>query len=180
MRRSTFRPSFAADVRAVSEVVGQVLIFGILSIALVGALLGFNVAKENATERVIELRADATAQVIELRVREALDLVIMHQATGTDEFNYTFTIDLDDELEGYGFVVNLDADRVQVNVTALPYTATATIHERSSTLYEICDGTELSGGPITVRAHRIQDAADVPPGCSSVSIDEYAIFLESA
>lgn len=61
-RSDRSRPTLARDDAGVSEVVGFLLTFGIISMILVTAMIGFGSAQQRSYERVAEAQASSIAQ----------------------------------------------------------------------------------------------------------------------
>jgi hypothetical protein len=107
----------------VSEVLGHVLIFGIVSMLLVSSMLAFNVAQGGARDRVVQLRAESAATRVAGVVVQA-SIVQERQSTlvASAIANVRFLVDLPDSLEGLAYKVALDpavgsqAARVHVTV----------------------------------------------------------------
>lgn len=97
--------ALSSDERAVSDVIGYILVFGILSAILVMSMLAFNVAQGAAKSRAIELRAESgAARVAGVVVQSAL----LAEQQGTSNLAVSYRIDLPDDLEGAAYTVVLE------------------------------------------------------------------------
>lgn len=136
------------DDLGVSEVIGFLLIFAILSMVLVSSLYAFGKAQEATTERVVGLHADSIAQRIASVVVEAS---LFAETTQTDA-KYEAIVDMPQQLEGRDFKVALDSagsGSVLVTVPALDISVTAPLFEAGGSAGLICD-VEIDGGPMRV------------------------------
>lgn len=167
------------DEAGVSEVVGYIIMFGILSMITVISMLTFNDAQASTQDRVVELRADsAAARVAGAVVTAAL---FAEDNEGNDA-NFTREIELQQLLDGRAYTVALlpddgtDPDRIEVDVAAIGYTATAPLFSAGATpQVTICAGQgAVEGGVIAVR-YATQAGKDPGGVCPAQSI-----FLEAA
>jgi hypothetical protein len=187
----TIRPLRAAGRgdEGVSEVIGYLLVFGILSLVLVLSMSAFGLAHEGAKARVVELRAEsAAARVAGVVVQSA---ILAERQGGTSAV--AFLVDLPQQLEGLDYTVALDdqtasrPDQVRIGVPALSLSVTSPVFAAgASGSVNLCP-VEVGGGPVLVRYsapsdHLPQSAShdgdhpeDVPAACAD---DE--IFLEVA
>jgi hypothetical protein len=124
----------ARDEQGVSEVIGYILMFGILSIITVFAMLTFATAHAAAQDRVVELRADSAAERVAGIVVTAALFAEAHQNEGTFERR----IDLAPQFEGREYTVSIvrgvgsDPDRIEVMVPGISYTAQAPLFSAGS------------------------------------------------
>lgn len=88
----------------VSEVVGFLLTFGIISAILLVAMLGFNDAQQRAEIRLIEIQGASAAQRV---ASAAVDLALFAQSNPHDT---SVAIDLPAELQGISYSVFLCRD----------------------------------------------------------------------
>lgn len=95
------RPRLAGDEAGVSEVVGFLLTFGIISAILLVAMLGFNDAQQRAEIRLIEIQGSSAAQRV---ASAAVDLALFAQE---NPYNTSVAIDLPAELQGISYAVAL-------------------------------------------------------------------------
>lgn len=174
---------------AVTEVIGYLLVFGILSLVLVLSMSAFGVAEEGAKERVVQLRAEsAAARVAGVVVQTSI--LAEKQGSGAA---VSYLVDLPGQLEGTDYQVSLQPvtaqhpDQVTVTVPAFSLTVTSPVFAAgASASVDLCSRT-VAGGPLLVRinapaAHLPQSAShdgdhpeDIPAGCSAEQI-----FLEVA
>lgn len=100
-------PRLAAADEGVSEVVGFLLTFGIISAILVVAMLGFNDAQQRAEVRLIEIQGSSAAQRV---ASAAVELALFASEQNEDpavEVMAAVAIDLPAELQGISYTVNL-------------------------------------------------------------------------
>jgi type II secretory pathway pseudopilin PulG len=173
-RRPGPKRALRGDSEGVSEVVGYLLVFGILSIVLVLSMSAFSVGQEAAQGRAVQLRAEsAAARVAGVVVQTAI--LAEQQGTGAA---VAYEVDLPTDLEGASYTVSLEAgigafgcspsptcvpDLVRVEVPAFLIDVTAPVFSVSApALLSICT-TEVSGGPLFVRIY----GTDAPPTANS-------------
>lgn len=203
-------PSEAAPIRSrhlrrddegVSEVVGYLLVFGILSIVLVLSMSAFAIGQEAAQGRAIELRAEsAAARVAGVVVQTA----VLWEQQGTG-FVVAYFVDLPEQLEGREYVVRLEPatagnaadctsgahpDQVCVKVASIGLTVTAPVFSAAAPNdLSICR-SEAVGGALYVRinapightgaGHAGVHAEDIPTGCiAGADQGLNKIFLEA-
>ncbi len=150
----TFGPnSNNASDEAVTEVIGQILTFGILSMVLVLSMVAFNSAKETATERAAILQAEGVAQQVVTLVVEASLFAETH---GTDA-TYNRTLALPQEIESGAYEIHLDPaaggvpDRVRVELVRFERTVTAPLFSAGAPSgVDLCD-IDIPGGRMAVR-----------------------------
>ena len=100
-----------SNSEAVSEVVGQILIFGILSTVLILSLLGFNVAREGATEQVVEVRGESVAQRI---AGVVVDAALFAETNEAAALRLALPMDLPDDLEGQSYLIDLNLSLIHI------------------------------------------------------------------
>lgn len=185
------RRALRGDSHGVSEVIGYLLVFGILSMVLVLSMSAFSVGQEAAKERAIELRAEsAAARVAGVIVQTA---VLWEQQHGTGDLAVAYRIDLPEQLEGADYAVRLvetegtAGGHVRVIVASFGIDVTAPLFSASAPSgLDICDGdadgspregyTEAPGGPLNVRINVPADGTPgYAPGCAANQL-----FLEEA
>src|SRR5688572_11993673 len=106
------RSCLGADAQAVSEVIGFILIFGIISAIMVLGMLAFQSAADDAKERVTELHGQGAADRVAALVVEA---ALFAESHGSDA-RFAYLVDLPEELEGDPYTVLLDAAAQTVQV----------------------------------------------------------------
>lgn len=104
-RRPVLRRGLRRDDRGVSEVVGYLLIFGILSVVLVLSMVAFNAAHGVARERAVQLRAESAAARVAGVVVQTAILAEQESASAPE---VTYRIDLPDDFEGEPYEMFLD------------------------------------------------------------------------
>lgn len=171
-----------------SEVVGYLLVFGILSALMVLSMVAFGVAQGLARERAVELEAEsAAARVAGVVVQTAL----VAEQEGTS-VSVTFDIDLPDQLEGADYDVYLEAaatggacttaahaDQVCVVVPALDIAVSAPVFAAAAPVnVKICN-SDVGGGEIAVRYSARADIEALQGPCSPAVAPSVAkvIFL---
>lgn len=97
-------PRLHGDEAGVSEVVGFLLTFGIISTILLVAMLGFNDAQQRAEVRLIEIQGSSAAQRV---ASAAVDLALFAQSNPHET---AVAIDLPAELQGISYSVFLCMD----------------------------------------------------------------------
>lgn len=95
---------FRRDDVGVSEVIGFLLTFGIISMILLVAMLGFNNAQKNAEQRLIEIQGSGAAQRV---AAAAVDVALFAQ---DNPYEIAIALDLPSELEGISYNVFLCQD----------------------------------------------------------------------
>lgn len=158
------------DDAAVSEVVGQILAFGIVAAVFVFSMVAFQMSQERATDRVVALRAESAAtRVAGLAVQAGI--LVENHGTAVEA---RFLADLPQDLEGRSYLVKLlppgggETGRVVVEVPSRGITATAPLFAvEAAAGVAICSST-VDGAPVLVRF-----SDDVNPGTP-------CIFLEAA
>lgn len=156
--------ALTGDSAAVTEVIGYLLVFGILSLVLVMSMVSFNIAQVAARERAVELRAEsAAARVAGVVVQTA---VLAEQMADSSPV-VAYQLDLDDQLEGYDYTIRLepagkatlceadgddlaDADQICVVVTGIDVTATAPLFAAAAPADVTLCLTAVEGGTIAV------------------------------
>jgi len=145
---------------AVSEVVGQILIFGILSTVLILSLLSFAAAKDGAEERVVAVRADSVAQRV---AGEVVQAALFAESTRADQLTLRSALDLPFDLEGRGYSIDLEPDAVIVR--AAPAVAQAPLFASAAPAgVHVCDQDPIGGGPLDVVVTSIPAGGPLPAG----------------
>ncbi len=154
------------DERAVSEVLGAILVLATVTLVLMIGFYGFTQNETRVRERVVTLQAQSAAQRV---AATAVDAAVFAEAHGANA-TYQRTLELPDSFEGSAYRVALEASppRVRVLVPASGETVTAPLFGAdAATSVTLCD-TDLIGGRMTVRHDDRQT-----PGSA-------CIYLESA
>lgn len=159
---------------AVSEVIGQILIFGILATVLILALLGFNVAREGAADQVAEVRAESVAQRI---AGVVVDGALFAERTQAESIELRLPIDLPDDLEGQSYRITLNADDVTVTVSGTTVEAALFSSGQPADLV-VCAMPSRIGGDLDVRV--TSDVGSIDPSvCPNLGAASRAILLEN-
>lgn len=165
------RPSFAQDESAVSEVVGFIITFGIISGILVLSMVAFVGIQETVGESIVEQRARSASQRV---AAVAVDASLFAETYGT-ETNFTHRLALPDAFEGRSYSVATEPeggaieDRVRVQVPSLGIDVHAVLFSAGAPAdFSVC-ASSVDGGPLLVRFD--EDPAN--PG-------SYCLFLETA
>ena len=139
---------------AVSEVVGFLLIFFILSMVLVLSMFAFREIQSRAESAVVAVEAESVAQRVASAVVNAALFAERH---GSADATYLHPLDLPDLLEGHTYVVHLDPAtgatpaQVRVVIADLNLEAAATLFSAdASTSVALCS-TDAVGGRVLVR-----------------------------
>lgn len=160
---------------AVSEVIGQIIMFGILAMILVLSLVGFNTAKDGAQARV----ADANAESISQRIASAVvDAALFAETAGDEDILLQMDVHLPDEVEGDPYTIELDEDEVRVTVQRVGREAGAPLFASGTpSAVAVCvqTGTDdaVSGGSV-----RVQVSAHPPAPCTAGG-GILTVYLES-
>lgn len=162
-----------SNSEAVSEVVGQILIFGILSTVLILSLLGFNVAREGATEQVVEVRGESVAQRI---AGVVVDAALFAETNEAAALRLALPMDLPDDLEGQSYLIDLNGDDVTISVQGQSLQS-ALFSSGKPADVTVCDQDPRQGGPLQVVV--TTDLASIPSECVPGGATR-VIFLEDA
>lgn len=174
----------AADAHdeAVSEVLGQILMFGILSMVLVLSLMTFNLAKDEAQERAVDTTAGSLAQRISSLV---IDTAIFAESFEESDVSLQSTVELPEFIENHSYTIEVDGSQVTVTVAGTGAVATSSLFAAGSGDIHICDQDAIHGGPVTIFI--VQDevpddgTADAPSACQPPAAEaDYYIYLEPA
>lgn len=145
--------SEAPEEEAVSEVVGYVLIFGILSMILILSMLAFAAVQDRAESAVVAVEGESLAQRVASSVVNAALFAERHPTDST----YLQPLDLPADLEGNPYVIRLEPATasepalVRVVVARLGLDATAPLFSAdASSNVQLCAST-VSGGRIAVQ-----------------------------
>lgn len=148
-----------ADERAVSEVVGYLLVFAILSMILILSMVAFKEIHDRAEVTVVTVEAESVAQRVASAVVNAALFAEQHAST---EITFMQPLDLPTQLEGHSYVVHLDAAagatpaQVRIVIAALALETTAPLFAADASVdVNICTD-QSPGGPVTVQ----YDSAD--------------------
>jgi hypothetical protein len=120
------------DDSAVSEVIGFLLIFGILSMILVLSMVAFNGLHDRAKTSIVRLEAESVAQRVASSV---VDAALFGERHDSNTSRYVQELDLPGFLVGRSYTVHLDSVPLQqvrvlvpsmgINVTAPLFSAGA-------------------------------------------------------
>lgn len=150
--RGHARRALHADETAVSEVIGYILVFAIVSMILLLSMIAFNKVAADARVNVISLRAQSVGTRVASLIVEA-SLAAEQEGTTT---SVRFLADLPSDLEGVGYTVYLEpaggghVERVRVNAPAVAVDVTSPIFSADAPpTFSIC-ATSAVGGRIYV------------------------------
>lgn len=140
------------DEGAVSEIIGFVIVFGIIGTIILLATLAFANQRHDVDQRVVQLRSQSVAQ----RVAQVVYDVGNAVGAGTDVRGYNRTLELPSTLEGFAYTVNLRNTtlgwRVNVTVNGLRAFAEEPVANIGvgAPNFELCNHP-VSGGLVRVR-----------------------------
>lgn len=137
---------------AVSEVLSQIIIFGILAMMLILSLVAFGSAQRAVAARAVDLGAQSAAtRVAGVVVQSA---VLAEQLGNGTNTNVTYRIDLPRDLEGRSYTVALQGgahEQVWVNVTSQGIAESAGLFAAGApSSFQVCT-SQVAGGPLYVR-----------------------------
>lgn len=169
------------DGRAVSEVVGAILMFGIVSVLFTMSLLGFVGAKDAAQERVVELQAKSVAQRVAGVIISAAIFHEDHPGAGPD-MEFHRHIQVEGQIENRDYRVDLDNDTVTVTVNQFDISSSAPLLGANETAgLTVCDqGPLLNSGALLVKVSSTMPADcywDTDGGLVPTT-DPKAVFVE--
>lgn len=158
-------PNLPDDERGVSEVIGYILVFGILSMILILAMVAFSVIHGRAESAVVAVEGQSVAQRVASSVVNAA--LFAERYPGSDA-SYLQALDLPAQLEGNDYTVQLvDAvpgvtpAQVLVVVPALGLEATAPLFSAEASADVAICSSDVPGG-------RVQVQLDPDAGCISL------------
>lgn len=153
--RRASRPGLPQDDRAVSEVIGFLVTFAIISVVLVLAMLAFAKASSDAKTNAIDLRAQSVGtRVANLAITAAL--TAEQHGAGTA---VRFLADLPQQLEGESYVIYLEpavagqVERVRVRVPSVNVEVISPLFSAdASPTLSLCgaSGTSSAGGAVYI------------------------------
>ncbi len=162
----------AGDESAVSEVVGYILIFGILSMVLILSMVAFGAVQDRAEARVVLLQADSAAE----RVASAtVDAALFAETYGASA-NFSQAVLLPDDLEGRAYTVTLEAgppEQILLEVPGLAIRVTARLFSATAPAdISVCaSSAAVPGGPLFVRSAK--DPANPGQSCLFLSLEPW-------
>ncbi len=176
-RPCPLRPAASAGDDAVSEVIGQILMFGILSMVLILSLLGFNVAKSGAEDRVAELEADSAAQ----RVAGVYISASLFAEQNVDhEVDYQRLVNLPDRIQQRDYSISIQGETLTLEIPTASVTVTTSLLSAGAPAeLVVCKQTNIPGGPLLIRARTYQTGDELAL-CTNRSTESIILFLESA
>lgn len=140
------------DEDAVSEVVGYLLVFGILAMILVLSMFAFNQVQQRAEASVVEAEGQSVAQ----RVASAVVNAALFVEDNYDPLapalapTYSQPLDLPTELEGHSYSVSLSSLEVKVTVRDLGVVATAPLFSAEAPANVDFCATSATAGRVAV------------------------------
>ncbi len=165
---------------AVSEVVGQILMFGILSMVLILSMLSFNIAKERTEDRVVESTAESIAQRVASLV---IETALFAEKFSDQDVDLESRLALPSRIEGRSYTLEIDGDRIHVTVDA-SVISQPLFSAGSEGLVHVCQQDPLPGGSIKIHIEAEDPAAGIqtPAACSAAPATEpqFYIYLEPA
>ncbi len=166
-----------ASDAAVSEVIGQILMFGILSMVLILSLLGFNAAKQGAEDRVAELEADSAAQRV---AGVYISASLFSEQNSANSLDYQRLVDLPDRIQQRDYTISIQSESLTLSIpTAQVTVTTSLLSAGAAPELVVCNQANFAGGPLLVRAR------DYVPGdelslCTNRTTESIILYLESA
>lgn len=165
------RPSLRQDESGVSEVVGFILTFGIISTILLLSMLAFIGIQDTVQESIVDQRARSASQRV---AAVAVDAALLAETYGS-ETNFTHRLALPDSFEGYSYTIHTEPedgtieDRVRVQVPGLGIDVHAILFSAGAPAdFSVCSSS-VSGGTVLIRFD--EDPDDPNKNC---------LFLETA
>lgn len=177
--RRPHRPGLRRSDDAVSEVVGQLLMFGILSMVLILSLLGFGAAKDGAEGRVASLEAESLAQRV---AGVYISASLFAEKHAEDDLQYERRVDLPEGLQQRSYTVSIENEVLSLSIEALGIEVSASLLSSGAPPgLTVCDQTSppLPGGPLLVKAREYVDPDDATL-CPNGAAGDVILFLESA
>ncbi len=168
---------------AVTEVVGQILIFGILSVVLTMSLVSFNVAKHSAEERILASTADAYAQQVADLV---IDTAVMTAQFQGSDIDVQAIVDLPDVIQNRPYTVDLDQDAVVFVVDRTTTRQAPLFAAHSVGTVHVCDQSPFVGETMALwvvdqaRMDVIKPGGTTPDpnvSCDTYAGSSYYLFL---
>ncbi|MHB8634169.1 MAG: hypothetical protein ACYDBQ_09425 [Thermoplasmatota archaeon] len=146
--------TFTNDTEGVSEVLGEVFIFGILSVMMILSLIAFAAAQSAVQVRAVDLTASsAAARVAGVLVQVAV--VAERDGNATLGWsNVTYRVDLPSDLQGVAYTVALQpagVESVWANATSKGVHESTDLFSAGQPLrFDLAKST-IGGGPMNVR-----------------------------
>lgn len=137
------RRTLRRDDRAVQDVIGFILVFGILSVILVLSMLAFNVASGAAKSRAVELRAQSAAsRVAGVVVQSAL----LAEQQGSSNLAVAYRVELPDQLEGAAYTIVLESSSTRTVTDGVTVANIAGLSSATATFTTADLGRTVTGG----------------------------------
>ena len=178
------RRTLSGDRAGVSEVIGFLLTFGILSVMLVMSMYAFGVAAEGSEEQAVTLRAESAATRVAGVVVEA---ALLAEQYGSAQPTLAYTVELPEDLEGYGYTVSVvaasgsDPDLVRVLVPSLGIDVTAPVFSAAApSSVAICTSTVPGDHLVVLYDDPAADDPDLPGDTATGCGAGKSIFLGAA
>lgn len=178
--------TFHSD-QAVSEVLGAILTFGITSVIVVVAMVGFNSVKDDAAERTIAVEGLAIANRVAADMADTGRFIERHGGVTT---SYEHHLGLPLALEGRGYTVTFEPEvttppadahppRVSIVVQSLNADIYSQVPIPIPTSYEWCAGPDAQGA--SLRIVYLDAAISGFQGCENPSAPpDDALFIRDA
>ena len=151
--------SFLRDENAVSEVLGYILSFAILSAVLLVSMLAFNSARAQAEDRVRGIEASSVAHRIAAAIVE-VQAFVDGRASGTTTNEIRLILDLPESFENHGYTIGVCDTDAKNSCVQTPCQANSKICKVVVTSGSVKEGepllgvtaksSTLSGGPVAV------------------------------
>ncbi len=184
--RAASRPEAAParsvrDDEAVSEIVGQMLMFGILSMVLILSLLGFNAAKAGAEDRVAALEAESIAQRV---AGVYVSASLFAEEHATQAVRYERVVDLPERVQERSYTVSIQSESLVLDIPSLGIQVSESLLSAgAATELAVCNqvgGEAAAGGPLRVVAEPYDAADPDQPSCTNRGSATLLLYLESA
>lgn len=183
-RRHPRRRGLLRSDDAVSEVVGQILMFGILSMVLILSLLGFSAAKEGAEGRVAALEAESMAQRV---AGVYVGASLFAEKHAEENVQYERRVELPDGIQQRPFTVRVESETLILEIASIGVEASASLLSAGAPpKLVVCEQTAgLPGGPLLVKARPFDSSSAVdlalcPNADPATDHGHIILFLESA
>lgn len=155
---------------AVSEVLGAILAFGVTSVIVVVAMIGFNGVQQETAEKTIAVEALAIADRVVADMSAAASFIERHPEVTEYEHHFEFP----PSLEGHGYRIRYDGSeqRIYVDVTANRFIINSTHVVPLPTGLEWCEGPNAPGHSVRIL---FQDST----GCPSPGVADALLLVRT-
>jgi hypothetical protein len=170
------RPAWQDD-RAVSEVVGYILTFGILSMILIISMMSFNIARESAVDRAVLTTSQSIAERVKAQVFSAAQFA---EEFADQQVQLQTNLALPQAIEGRSYTMAITGGDSVVTVPRHGYVSTSPLlNVGQGPVVFICEATGLPGGSISVF---IIPEADIALRCNGAAppvVSQFYVVIES-